>query len=185
MSWFEVETKVKIPDSDIKGIRARIRKVARFMRKSHKEDIYYTFKSVRGYPEERFRIRKANNKYKLNFKRRGKHPESDRIAVKEEFEFPVSNLKMFSTFLQEFDFKPFVHKIKDSEVYKYDGVHIEINKVKHLGWFLELEVLSKSEKGVSVAKQKIEKVLKLLEIKAKQIDNTGYTKMLYKKRAFK
>lgn len=187
MSWFEVETKVKIDTKDVKSIRAEIKKLAQFVKKVNKEDIYYTFKTVSGYPEERFRIRKSKGKFKLNFKKKQDHMSQlgKKIVAKEEFEFYVDDFKMFDTFLKEFGFKPFAHKVKDSEVYKYNGVRIEINKVKSLGWFLELEVLSKTRKGITVAKRKIEKALRLLKIKKNQIDNTGYTKMLYKKRALR
>jgi adenylate cyclase class IV len=45
---------------------------------------------------------------------------------------------------------------------------------------MEIEYLAKKDE-MEKAKSKIRRVLKELEIKPKQIDNTGYTKMLWKK----
>ncbi len=181
MPWMEVETKVKI--EDVGEIREKIKSFAKFLKKTRKEDIYFTFKNTEGYPKERFRVRKEGKKYTLNFKLgQGRNKKTD-VLTKEEFEFYVDDIKTFTAFLQEFGFKSFVQKIKDSEIYTYDGVNIEINNVKHLGWFLEVEVLCQKDK-VREAKAKIVKVLRLLSIKKSQIENTGYTKMLYEKGLF-
>jgi len=57
-----------------------------------------------------------------------------------------------------------------------------LSRVEGLGWFMEIEVLAK-EKDILNAKKKIRKVFLDLEIKGyDMIDNTGYTKMLWKKR---
>ena len=57
---------------------------------------------------------------------------------------------------------------------------IEINNVKHLGYFMEIEYLChKSE--LEKARKRIREVLKELGIKQEQINNTGYTKMLWDK----
>ena len=59
-------------------------------------------------------------------------------------------------------------------------VSIEINNVKHLGYFMEIEYLAtKSE--MKTARNKIMKVLEELEIPLNWVDNTGYTKMLWYK----
>ncbi len=176
MSWMEVEAKVRV--DNIKEVERKIKKIAKFIKKHKIEDTYYTFKTVNGYPEERFRIRKTDGKYVINFKRRKDLPFD--IQAKEEFEFQIRDKKVFEEFLKEFNFKQFVHKIKESKIYRYKDINIEVNNVKHLGYFLEIEILCPKNK-VREAKQKINRVLKLLKIKPSQIERRGYTRMLYNK----
>ena len=74
-----------------------------------------------------------------------------------------------------------IEKTKITESYKYrknKNLTIELHKVKSLGYFLEIEYLCQ-EKEVEKAKQLINTALKELEINKKDIDNTGYTKMLW------
>jgi adenylate cyclase class IV len=58
-----------------------------------------------------------------------------------------------------------------------------MNKVKHLGWFIEMEYLSQP-KELEKARAAIREVLKILDIPPEQIDNTGYTRMLWYKGVF-
>jgi predicted adenylyl cyclase CyaB len=58
---------------------------------------------------------------------------------------------------------------------------IELNEIKGLGYFIEIEYLAKHS-DMKKAKDIIIKVMKELYIHKDQINNTGYTKMLWKKR---
>jgi predicted adenylyl cyclase CyaB len=85
--------------------------------------------------------------------------------------------------LEDLGFKEWVKKRKTVESYQYKKdkrIVIEINKVEHLGYYLEIEYLAKRSE-VGKAKNKIRKVLNELEITKEQIDNVGYTKRLYDK----
>ena len=53
-----------------------------------------------------------------------------------------------------------------------------LNKVKKLGWFLEVEYLCQ-KKEVNKAKKLIKEVIEELGLDKKDIDNTGYTKMIW------
>jgi len=172
----EVETKVQIQNPT--EIRKKIKTFAKFKKKIQKQDTYYTFKTTKNYPDERFRIRRSDGNYIINFK----HRESPlkKIQIKEEFEFQIKDINAFKRFLKEFNFKPFIHKIKNSEVYKYKNTNIELNYVKHLGYFIEIENITKNGR-ITKAKQEINEILKKLKIKPQQINNKGYTRMLYEK----
>ena len=84
---------------------------------------------------------------------------------------------------KDFGFTEWVKKIKRNETYKYNKnkkLSIELNNVKHLGYFMEMEYLcreSEAKKAIGL----VTKVLKELKIDLDQIDNTGYTKMLWYK----
>jgi len=181
MHWLEVETKVKI--HDVNSLRKKIKAIAKFEKEENKGDDYFALQK-RGYPKKAFRIRYNGKKFVVNFKKHLKHLWSDGIVVKREYEFELTDtghLDNFIALLEDFGFKEWVKKRKHTEsyIYKKDKrVVIEINKVKHVGTYMEIEFLAKPSE-VAKAKKKILEVLKELEIKKTDIDNIGYTRRLY------
>ncbi len=180
----EVETKVRI--NDVNALRKKIQKIARFEKKETRGDDYFALhKKFRrhGYPKKAFRIRSTKEEYVVNFKKwLTKYWDKD-VIVKEEFEFKIKEPKSFLALMMDLGFVQWMKKRKTSESYthkKDKRIIIEINKVEHLGYFMEIEYLAKKSE-MEKAKNKIKMVLKELEIKPNQIDNTGYTKMLWKK----
>ena len=189
MAWLEVETKIKLPERDISNIRKKVKGIAIFDKKGKKSDDYFAIgNSIKSkYPKKAFRIRKTKEGYEINFKKNKKNLCSKDIVVKREFEFKIRDneeLNDLLTLFTDLGFKRWIKKEKTNETYKYKKdprASIEINKVKGLGGFIELEYLCKS-KEVKKAKKVIRSILKDLKIKESQIDNTGYTKMLWEKK---
>lgn len=188
MVWLEVETKVRIDSKKVPELRNRIRKIARFSGKGQREDDYFAIRRFRkkSYPKKAFRVRKKGGKYEINFKKWLRKYWDEQIVVKQEFEFVLNNKedvdKLLALF-RDLGFKQWLKKFKTSESYvhkKDKRIVIEINHVKHLGYFMEIEYLCKKGE-MQKAKGKIRGVLKELEIKPCQIDNTGYTRMLWDK----
>ncbi|MBR9706528.1 class IV adenylate cyclase [Candidatus Pacearchaeota archaeon] len=187
MVWLEVETKAQIPISEIQNLRAKIKKIAKFDKKGKKSDDYFAIKrKMGGYPKKAFRIRAMSDKFEVNFKKHLKNHWTKDIVVKQEFEFSLKGKEEVQDLLALFEdlgFKEWVKKIKFNETYKWKKdkkVSIELNNVKNLGWFMELEYLAKPSE-MEKARRKLREVLKELEIPAEWIDNTGYTKMLWYK----
>ena len=187
MVWLEVETKVKI--QNVNSLRKKIKKIARFVKKESREDNYFALKRrfrKHAYPKKAFRIREKPDKFEVNFKKWLKKYWDDFIVVKQEFEFTLKNKEAVEDLLALFKDLGFVKwmvkkKTSESYVHKKDKrIIIEINYVKHLGYFMEIEYLAKPSE-MEKAKKKIKETLKELEIEKKEIDNTGYTKMLWKK----
>jgi len=183
MHWLEVETKVKI--ENVPKLRNKIKKIARFEKKESRGDDYFALQK-RGYPKKSFRIRDDGEKMIVNFKKHLKSLWKQGVVVKREFEFELSDTKHLGNFLallEDFNFKEWVKKRKTTEsyIYKKDKrVIIEINKVQHLGYYMEIEYKARFPE-VERARKKILQVLKELEIKKDQIDNIGYTRRLYDK----
>jgi len=181
MSWIEVESKIYI--RDVKELRAKIKKIATFIGTKKKIDRY--FKIVRGYPNKAFRIRAEKGNYLVNFKKWRKEFWDRYVVAKEEFEFAIDKHQLYN-FLEMFKdmgVQEWVSKDKISENYAYKKnkkLTLEINNVSKLGYFLEIEYLCQ-DKYVNKAKKLIKHVIDELGIDKKDIDNTGYTKMLYKK----
>jgi len=185
MVWLEVETKVKLDDSQVPELRERIKKIAKLSKKGTKSDDYFAIQG-KGYPKKAFRIRTMSDAIEVTFKKWIKELWTKEVVVKQEYEFTLEDKEKAEDLLalfKDMGFKEWVKKIKRNETYKYNKnkrLSIEINHVKHLGYFMEMEYLcrrSEAKKGIRL----ITKVLKELEIDFNQIDNTGYTKMLWYK----
>jgi len=189
MVWLEVETKIKINDSEVSELRKKIKEIAKFEKKGKKEDDYFAIRRKfrrSAYPKKAFRIRAMKDEFEVNFKKWLTKLWTNDIVVKQEYEFKLKGedeVKDLLALFEDLGFKEWVKKIKYNETYKYKKdkrLSIEINKVKHLGYFIEMEYLChKSE--LEKARKKIREALKILDIKPYQIDNTGYTKMLWYK----
>jgi len=188
MVWLEVETKVKIDDDKVNEFRDKIKKIAVFVKKGRKQDDYFAIRRriKSAYPKKAFRIRASKDEFEVNFKKWLKKYWTDDIVVKQEFEFKLKGKDAVEDLLELFrdlGFKEWMKKTKDNETYAYKKdkrLSIEINNVKNLGYFIEMEYLSKMSE-LEKARKKIREVLKILKINPEQIDNTGYTKMLWYK----
>jgi len=187
MVWLEIETKVKIPDSEVKNLREKILKIAKFEKRGTKADDYFAIQeSSMVYPKKAFRIRAMKNDFEVTFKKWLTKYWTNDVVVKQEFEFKLKGKEEVENLLELFydlGFTEWVKKIKVNETYKYNKdkkVSIEINKVKNLGYFMEIEYLAQKSE-LKTARNKIIKVLKELKIPFEWIDNTGYTKMLWYK----
>ena len=188
MVWLEVETKAHVRNPA--ELRKKILRIARFEKKQTRGDDYFAIKrrrfGIQVYPKKAFRIRQKPDKYEVNFKKWLKKYWDKDIVVKQEFEFELKdkeNVDELLALFKDLGFVEWIKKRKTSESYTYKKdkrLVIEINKVQHLGYFMEIEYLAQPSE-MEMAKKKIRQALKELEINPKDIDNTGYTKMLWKK----
>ncbi len=185
MVWLEVETKVELDEREVKGLRERIKKIANFVKSGIKGDDYFAIRR-KGYPKKAFRIRAMGDEFEVNFKKWLKKYWTKDIVVKQEFEFELKNKEHVEDLLalfRDLGFVEWVKKIKKNETYAYKKdkrASIEINNVKHLGSFMEIEYLCQPHE-LNKARKKIREILKILEINPKKINNTGYTRMLWDK----
>ena len=165
MRLVEVESKIKIKNFD--EARKKIRKIAKFIKLEKKIDDYYSLRYNK-YPKKSLRVRDKGKKREVNFKQRLNYKNG--IWAKKEVEFEVSDLKGFYELLEDFGFKKWLRKEKITELYRTnDEVSIELNYVKNLGWFIEIEN----------ARRKIAKVRNLLGMKRNEIEKKGYTRALW------
>jgi|SRR3989344_4288125 len=179
MSWFEVESKIRIKNPN--NMRKKLNEIARFLYRKKRADKYFTLDAR--YPKKAFRVRQELSSYIVNFKRWLKELWDKEIVVKEEFEISLTKqeLDTLLTLFKDLGFKEWIIKDKDCEIYEYNKdkkLHLELNKVKKLGWFLEVEYLCQ-KKEVNKAKKLIKEVIEELGLDKKDIDNTGYTKMIW------
>ena len=185
MVWLEVETKVKLENSQVTALRKKIKQIAKLKKRETKIDDYFA-NQKNGFPKKAFRIRATKDHLEVTFKKWIKHLWTPEVVVKEEFEFKLKGkeeAKDLIALFKDLGFTEWVKKIKRNETYSYNKnkrLSIEINNVKHLGYFMEMEFLCQ-EPEAKTAINLITSVLKELQIDFNQIDNTGYTKMLWYK----
>lgn len=172
--WYEVELKARVKNPNI--IRQRIKKIARFVKKVKKVDHYYTLEK-NGYPTKSLRIRNQGRFHLVNFKKRVSYLQG--IYTKKEVEFNLEDIQGFLAVLKEFGFRLWIIKHKESEVYKYKSASIELNNLRRLGWFVEVEILTTN--NVSEARKNILTIFKLLGINKNDIEKKGYTRLLWEK----
>jgi len=183
MAWLEVETKFRVHDPN--EMRRKIEKIAVFKKKGKKSDDYFAIKR-RGYPHKAFRIRATKDEYVVNFKKWLTEYWDTDIVVKREFEFKLTGRDHVEHLLELFrdlGFSEWIRKTKVSESYSYKKdkrANIELNNVEHLGYFVEIEYLCQMHE-MEKAKRVIRQILRKLGVKHKDIDNTGYTRMLWDK----
>lgn len=176
MSWIEVEAKIPIKDKDVKAIRNKIREIAKFVGRETKKDDYYSLEYFE-YPEKSLRIRDKGSVREVNFKKRSSFSKG--VYAKKEVQFEISDIKGFFELIEDFGFRRWLHKEKTTELYKTkEGVNIELNFVKKLGWFLELEVLCPI-KQVSSARNKVVALRNKLGFRESDCEPRGYTKQLW------
>lgn len=174
MSWIEVEMKFHVRNPN--EMRKKIKGISKYVGIENKKDSYYSLSS-KAYPKKSLRVRNKGKKVEVNFKQSLGYFKG--VHAKNEVEFRVSDLQGFFDLLEEFGFKMWVQKDKKTELYRTNnGVNIELNYVRRLGWFVEIEILC-PRKDVVKARQKILKVRDSLGVKQKDIEKRGYTKQLW------
>ena len=174
----EVEAKFRV--RDVKSFRKKVRALGKYVGKEKKVDDYYTLEPKGKYPKKSLRVRWRKGFCEVNFKQRVSY--SSGVHAKKEVEFRVSDINGFLELIKDIGYRKWVRKEKVTELYKIrDKFHIEINKVKGLGNFVEVEYLS-TLKGVAGARRAVSGVLKELGVSQGEIIKDGYTKMLWDKR---
>lgn len=172
----EVEAKVMI--SDPVKIKKKAKLLAKYKGMQKKLDNYYSL-NRKGYPKKSLRVRKLDGEYQINFKHRLK--SKSKVDSKNEIEFHVSNIEGFLALIHGFGFRKWITKEKHSYIYEISKrFHIEINNVKGLGWFAEVEYLAYPDE-IEHARKEVLKIIKALGLKKKDIVSTGYTKLLWDK----
>lgn len=177
--WIEVEAKLAV--SDVKKARESIKKIASLAKKETKVDEYYSLSEANTYQKKSLRIRKKKDSVEVNFKKWMNYKQH--VNAKKEVEFSVSDINGFYELLRDFGFKRWLKKIKFTELYETsDGIHIELNKVKHLGWFIEIEILC-LPREVKQARKRVVELVKELGYEEKDVIKEGYTRALFEKGA--
>lgn len=173
----EVESKVLV--RDVRKIRRAISNLGKYLGKEKKVDDYYTLEDLSRYPKKSLRVRRRKGFHEINFKQRISFASG--VHSKKEVEFQTTDIKGFLDLIEDFGFKKWLRKEKISYVYNVrKNFNIELNKVRSLGWFLEIEYLVSDKKDIPKARKEINKIMSELGVSEKDVVKDGYTKMLWR-----
>lgn len=181
----EVEIKIPVSKKILEEVRAKLKKVAKFIGKSTQIDKY--FNAPRRdflkpeHPFEYLRIRIKNDGGEVNYKhiyldKKGKKTHGD------EYETKVKDPKELEKILKALNFKNFIDVQKEREKYVYKNkFEIVLDKVKGLGYFIEIESL-KDFGGIKKTKEQIDDFAMRLGVDPLKQENNGYVLLLMGKK---
>ncbi|WP_215538143.1 class IV adenylate cyclase [Borreliella bavariensis] len=150
---FEIESKAFIPQKELKRIIKLANKKFKFIKEEIKTDIYYSnLKKI-------IRIRKLNTLEKIVTFKKKILDNNNAIEINEEVEFKIDNINNFLILIKELEFKKLYKKIKKSLIYQTNNLNVEINEIKNLGFFLEIEKIINNQNDIDLAKKEIHKII--------------------------
>lgn len=168
----EMELKIKTNDIENKRIKDLIKNQSVYLGIDNHCAHYYSFK-YRNEKDEFLRIRKENNKYILNYKKK-----QDNYV--DEYESEISDFCSFSKILNIYGFKETccIEKTREKYLYK-DKYEIAFDDVKNLGLFIEIEIINYT-KSKEEEYQDLIAILYELNINLNQISNIHYPEYFVK-----
>jgi adenylate cyclase class 2 len=181
----EIELKFRLSEEAFLELQKRLKEVASFVEGSRHVDDYYT-PAHRDFLEPRFpfewlSLRRRDGKAMLNYKHF--YPEGAEVFTHcDEFELEVSDAEQLERILAALDFKPLIRVEKEREVYRHGEFEIGLDRVKGLGFFVEIEAM-KDFGSVERARKRILELAERLGIDASKVQKRGYPFMLMRKRS--
>jgi adenylate cyclase, class 2 len=173
--------------TNIESVQAWVKQNALFKYTNHQVDDYFTPAHsdyfAKKFPNEFFRVRNADGKFSTTFKYWYESDDQGHHSHCDEYETKVEDGEQFKKILQAtgFTVRVTVDKIRTS--YSYKNFEINIDVIKNLGSFCEIEIQGDYDSVADAQKQ--------IEIFAKEIgihndegapDMTcGYAMMLFRK----
>lgn len=167
---FEVEAKVPISKREFEFLEKRLRKEARYLGTRTCTDTYYA-KPKTAY----IRIRKRGGDYSFDIKRR---QTVKGIESNIEMEWGIRDIGKWRTLLKCLKIVPNIRKTKKSLLFKLNDFIIELNHVRLLGYYLEIERVVKSESKVAAAKKDLIKLFQNLGYSQKKFEPKPYLELL-------
>jgi predicted adenylyl cyclase CyaB len=168
---FEVEAKVPISKREFELLKKRLKKEARYLGTRTCADTYYAR------PKTAYiRVRKRGGDYTFDIKRR----ETIRgIESNIEIEWGINDITKWRALLKRLKIDPNIRKTKKSTLFQQNDFIIELNHVRLLGHYLEIERVVKSKSKVAAAAKKdLIKLFKSLGYSQKQFEPKPYLELL-------
>ncbi|WNY64330.1 class IV adenylate cyclase [Borreliella americana] len=173
---FEIESKAFIPPKELKRIIKLANKKFKFIKEEIKTDIYYSNQ------KKIIRIRKLNTLEKIvTFKKKildnNNNNNNNNIEINKEIEFKIDSINNFLILIKELKFKKLYKKIKKSLIYQANNLNIEINEIKNLGFFLEIEKIINNQNDIDLAKKEIDNIINQFGLK-ENLETRPYSELL-------
>ncbi len=175
----EVEIKARVLDRGAVAVKLRDLG-ARLIRREYHVDIYLShpsrdFKST----DEALRLRVVNGEGLLTYK----GPRLSRgVKAREEINVRVEPWERMLDLLKSLGFTEFLRIEKEREVYTYSFYTINLDSVKELGNFIEIETETNDVSAVEAIKSEMIKLLTKLGIGTDDLVEETYLELMLKKR---
>jgi predicted adenylyl cyclase CyaB len=173
---YEIEAKAWLDRPSV--VERLIRKIAGFEKEENKTDYYFTQSPPPRRPNDDCRLRIIGKTAKLSFKNRRM---AGKTEINEEYELSINNPLNLFRFLDRAGFRMFAIKHKKSKVYRQrskPNARLEINQVKNLGNFLEVEILGKTRADEGSTIREIKRIFTALKIPEEKIEPRKYIDLL-------
>lgn len=171
---YEVEAKVPLTKADFQRLKKEIPRIAILKKRIISKDRYY------GSLKKAFflRIREENKKPVLNikFKKRG-----EGIEMNQEIELPLTSASKFHQFLKKLNIPFAAKKEKRGSYFALKNIQIELNEIRGLGAFLEIEHRVETQAEIPKAKKALIETFKMLGFSPKDFEEKYYLEMLAEK----
>lgn len=139
----EIEIRIQLNKKSFLNLKKKVRKIAKFKRKSREIDEYFTpahrnFVKPK-YPFEWLRIGKRGNQNLITYKHF--YPEyANYHTYCDEYETGIDNANSLKKIFSALNFKKLITVDKKREVCNYKNeFEIALDEVKNLGYFVEIE----------------------------------------------
>ena len=166
----EVEAKVPLSKGEFEFLKKRLKKEAKSLGSRISQDIYYDD------PRKAYiRIRKRGGDHTFDIKKR---ETIEGIESNIELEWKLKDVAQWKKLLRKLKILPGVRKTKKSLLFKKNDFIIELNHVRLLGYYLEIERVVKSQKEVAKAKNQLVSLFKSLGFSEKQFEPRPYLELL-------
>ena len=168
---FEIEAKVRLSKSDYKRLKKEIPKIAKFKRRVINNDCYFPYNK-----NFALRIREQNQKPILHLKKKKIEKGTE---MNQEIEFNLTSASKMKSFLKKIRIDLPLRKDKEGEIYQKGNFQIELNLVKRLGYFLEIETIIKTKTAIPKAKRALREIFSKLGFSPKDFERKYYLELLY------
>jgi len=168
---YEIEAKVRLSEADFKRLEDEIPRFAKKVKRVINKDTYYN-QSIKDFS---MRIRNQNGKDILNLKSKKR---GGGIEMNREIELPIASASAFDKFLKKIGIPSTAKKEKTSEIYKTGKMQIELNHVKKLGYFLEIETIVKGRAEIPSVKKTLRELFRKLGFSLQDFEKKYYLELL-------
>lgn len=170
---FEVEAKIHISKSEFENLKKRLTKEASSQKPRLSADTYYERL------ENAFiRIRRDGEKSTFNIKCK---ETIEGIESNTEMEWGIKDNRKWRALLSRLKIKPVIRKYKKGTIFQLNKFGIELNHVRHLGYYLEIEGLVGKKEKVSEMKNELIELFAKLGYSPAQFEPKPYLQLLEEK----
>jgi len=180
----EVEIKIKI--NNLRKIKDKLRDHGKLVKSIKQIDEYYIpchrdFFAQKPFPVEWLRIRTNPDRTIFEYDRSINKNAKGEQEYAEEYETEISQPTELRKILKLLDFKKVITVEKEREIWNCGNLEFCLDKVKGLGFFIEIEAKGNFKNPAEAKKTCYEFLNKLgIDVKSENIINTGYPVLLLK-----